>query len=109
MGFSISADTLTMTIGSAALAQQAPRATALKVHVRGPHGRCGREPFLVMRDRGLLPIYFRGHDIDVRFIVRGESDRDGSYGIRGPLVRLAPVRLRRLDGLHDLGRFLFRP
>ena len=65
--------------------------------------------FLVMRDRGLLPIYFRGHDIDVRFLVRGESDRDGRYGIRGPLVRLAPVRLRRLDGPHDLGRFLFRP
>ena len=62
-----------------------------------------------MRGRDLVPINFNGHDVDVRFLVRGEPDRDGRHGICSPLVRLAPVRLRRIDGLHNLGRFLFRP
>jgi hypothetical protein len=65
--------------------------------------------FLVRSGRFALCSNFSDHHLGVDLFVTRKANGNGRVRVIGTFVHLLPLRLGRLDGLHDLCRLFFRP
>jgi hypothetical protein len=65
--------------------------------------------FLVVSGRFALRSNFGDQYLGIGLFVSRKANGNGRDRVVGTFVHLPPLRLRRLDSLHDLCRLFFRP